>query len=218
MASSRIKRHPETLRPEEGRRERRAAETRMKIFRAAMELFARRGRERVTVEEITQAADVGKGTFFNYFESKDHVLGVLVEIQVGKIHDALSQIAGGQRSALFVLRRMILRIAEEPGRSPEMGRALLSTFLSSESVRAMIQGLLLEGRRATEQIVAYGQERGEIDSQLNPRKTAAFFMRTFMGTVLFWSLHGEPALASCVEDSFQNFWRAVAASDARAER
>jgi AcrR family transcriptional regulator len=60
-----------------GRRERRAAETRVRLFRSAMRLFAERGFQNVTVEDITEAADVGKGTFFNYFQSKDQVLGVM---------------------------------------------------------------------------------------------------------------------------------------------
>ena len=67
-----------------GRRQRRAAETRVRLFRCALRLFAERGFPNVTVEDITEAADVGKGTFFNYFESKDHVLGVMAEIQLGK--------------------------------------------------------------------------------------------------------------------------------------
>jgi hypothetical protein len=33
-----------------------------------------------------------------------------------------------------------------------------------------------------------------------------------MGTILLWSAHGEPALEAWIEDSFQHFWRAIAAS------
>src|SRR5437899_3870437 len=63
--------------PKPGRRERRRTETRERIFRAAMQLFAQHGFFSTTVEDITEAADVGKGTFFNYFPSKEHVLTVL---------------------------------------------------------------------------------------------------------------------------------------------
>ncbi len=55
-----------------------------------MQLVAERGLPNVTVEDITEAADVGKGTFFNYFESKDQVLGVMAEIHLGKGRKALA--------------------------------------------------------------------------------------------------------------------------------
>src|ERR1700704_2813542 len=74
---------------EMGRRERRSCETRERIFRAAMDLFRDHGFQKTTVEDITDAADVGKGTFFNYFPSKEHVLGVLGEIQLAKYEKAL---------------------------------------------------------------------------------------------------------------------------------
>jgi AcrR family transcriptional regulator len=87
-----------------GRRERKAAQTRLKLFRCALQLFAERGFPNVTVEDITEAADVGKGTFFNYFSSKDHVLSVMAEIQLGKVREALQAAEDGKRSIRLVLR------------------------------------------------------------------------------------------------------------------
>src|SRR5208337_5407407 len=80
-----------------GRRERRAAETRIRLFRCALHLFSERGFQNVTVEDITEAADVGKGTFFNYFETKDHVLGVIAEIQLGKVSEAMTLAESGKQ-------------------------------------------------------------------------------------------------------------------------
>src|SRR5216683_512284 len=56
------------------RRQRRSADIRERLFGAALQLFAQKGFAETTVEDITEAADVGKGTFFNYFPSKDHTL------------------------------------------------------------------------------------------------------------------------------------------------
>src|ERR1019366_7028023 len=91
-----------------GRRERRAAETRLRLFRTALQLFADRGLSNVTVEDITEAADVGKGTFFNYFESKDHVLGVMAEIQLGKVKEAVTLTESGKQTIHSVLHRLFL--------------------------------------------------------------------------------------------------------------
>jgi AcrR family transcriptional regulator len=195
-----------------GRRERRGAETRLRLFRCALQLIAKRGFSNVTVEEITEAADVGKGTFFNYFETKDHVLGVMAEIQLGKVREAISLAGQGQQAIHSVLHRLALCLAEEPGRSPDLARALISSFLASENVRSIIGSNLREGLKMIAEVVAAGQERGEIDPRLKKDKVARQLQQALMGTVLLWSLHGQPALKTWTEDSFQHFWRAIAAS------
>jgi type III secretory pathway component EscV len=72
-----------------------------------------------------------------------------------------------------------------------------------------------EGRKMIAEVVAAGQERGEIDPRLKKEKIAIQVLQTFLGTVLFWSLHEKPALAVWMEDSFQHFWRSVAVSSAK---
>jgi AcrR family transcriptional regulator len=194
-----------------GRRERRAAETRLRLFRSALRLFAERGFPKVTIEDITEAADVGKGTFFNYFESKDHVLSVVAEIQIGKVREASAKAGEGRLPIRTVLHGLLAGLTEEPGRSPDLARALIASFLASEGVRTIIENNMQRGRRVIGAIIAAGQRRGEIDPALDEELVAIQFLQAFEGTMLFWSLHGEPALTLWVEQSFQHFWRAIAA-------
>lgn len=56
------------------RRERKKKETYEKLFATAMQLFRTYGFDATSIEHITQKADVGKGTFYNYFESKEAVV------------------------------------------------------------------------------------------------------------------------------------------------
>src|SRR2546423_10420 len=49
------------------------------IMDAAVEVFGRKGISASTVSEITDAAGVAKGTFYLYFDSKDHVVAALRE-------------------------------------------------------------------------------------------------------------------------------------------
>lgn len=195
-----------------GRRQRRAAETRVKLFRCALRLFAERGFPNVTVEDITELADVGKGTFFNYFKSKDHVLHVMAEIQLGKVREALEAAESGKRSTRSVLHDLFLKVTEEPGRSPELARALLNAFLSS-SIRGEMAQDMAEGRRIASRIFKLGQERGEINAKLKAEQMALHLQQTFLGTMLMWSMTGEGNLEAEVEASFQQFWRAIAARD-----
>jgi AcrR family transcriptional regulator len=201
-----------------GRRQRHGAETRVRLFRCALQLFAERGYPNVTVEDITEAADVGKGTFFNYFQSKDEVLSVMSEIQLGKVKEAQRLAEAGERTIREVLHHLFLRVAEEPGRSPDLARALLSSFLASEGVRVMAYNLACKGRKMLAKIVAAGQERKEIDSRLKQEKVALQIQQAFMGTLLLWSLQGRPGLKLWAEESFQHFWRAVAAAGREQKR
>src|SRR6478609_8249543 len=82
--------------PVPGRCERHRAEIRDRLYRAALQLFADRGFLETTVADITEAADVGKGTFFNYFPTKEHVLATLAEIQIGRLNQGLAAARTGK--------------------------------------------------------------------------------------------------------------------------
>ncbi|MBN2392151.1 MAG: TetR/AcrR family transcriptional regulator [Anaerolineae bacterium] len=58
--------------------EQRKERTHRRLLEEAERLFRNQGFDAVTVEEIAIAADVAKGTFFNYFESKENLLGQLL--------------------------------------------------------------------------------------------------------------------------------------------
>src|SRR6266700_3532625 len=73
-----------------GRRQRRSSEIRERLFRAALDLFANKGFVETTVEDITEAANVGKGTFFNYFPSKDHILLAFSDMQLAKLEQSIN--------------------------------------------------------------------------------------------------------------------------------
>src|SRR5271170_2850734 len=88
--------------PREGRRERHRTEIRERLFRSALQLFAERGYLETTVEDITEAADVGKGTFFNYFPTKEHVLATFGAERIAVIERALEEAKKGP--ALPVLK------------------------------------------------------------------------------------------------------------------
>src|SRR5450755_797061 len=122
------------------RRQRHAAEIRERLFRAALDLFAQHGFHDTTVEDITNAADVGKGTFFNYFPSKEHILGVLGEVQGAK-YDKAATLAHAQETR-EALRWLYHALPSESGSSPKMVRSLFTVFLTSEAVRDFLtQGL-----------------------------------------------------------------------------
>jgi AcrR family transcriptional regulator len=62
-----------------GRQQRRREETRSKLIAAAKALFARQGVDNTRINEITEEADVGFGSFYNHFESKEAIVQAVLE-------------------------------------------------------------------------------------------------------------------------------------------
>src|SRR6202040_4364816 len=92
--------------PRSDRRERRRLETRERLYRAALELFAERGFLETTVEDITEAADVGKGTFFNYFPTKEHILAEFGGERVAAVQRALEKAKSTKGPVINVIREL----------------------------------------------------------------------------------------------------------------
>lgn len=81
-----------------GRRERRKQETRRALVDAATLLFSERGIWGTRLEDITERADLGKGAFYNYFDSKDALVAEVVSRGVDVV-EAHLRAAGGTTPA-----------------------------------------------------------------------------------------------------------------------
>src|SRR5713101_1482110 len=121
--------------PFSDRRQRRSADIRERLFRAALKLFSEKGFAETTVEDITNAADVGKGTFFNYFPSKDHILIAFSDMQIAKLQNDVNEVRECHEPMTTFLKSLSVKLSAEPGRSPDVVRALLQANLASDSVR-----------------------------------------------------------------------------------
>lgn len=81
-------------------RERNKADRRQRIFDGAMRLFAERGFQATTFSDIARAADVSRGTVFNYFPYKEALLIEYFGRHLEALREALrrrrAEVAGSQ--------------------------------------------------------------------------------------------------------------------------
>ena len=192
--------------PSPDRRSRRSAELRERLFRAALDLFAKKGFAETTVEDITNAADVGKGTFFNYFPSKDHILLAFAEMQLGRLRQAVDEARQTSEPLPKFLRSLTTRMTAEPSRNPDIIRVLLLAFLSNPEVRQAMMDLQARVLALHAEMVQLGQERSEIRNDLPPMAIAQVFRQMIFGTLLIWSLYGDASLQSRMDSAFEIIW------------
>ncbi|MBB4567455.1 AcrR family transcriptional regulator [Rhizobium leucaenae] len=74
----------------EGRRERKRRQTRERIESVALSLFLERGFDGTTIEDITEAADVAKRSFFDYFPSREEVVFAWQDSFSDELADAIA--------------------------------------------------------------------------------------------------------------------------------
>ena len=88
------------------------------LLDAAVAEFIEKGYRAVGVREITERADVSHGTFYNYFDSKRHLLSVLIDRDLSILLDKLTEAAellddpvtvGGLRAAVQHVNREVPR-------------------------------------------------------------------------------------------------------------
>ncbi|MFE1314980.1 TetR/AcrR family transcriptional regulator [Streptomyces sp. NPDC058755] len=101
-----------------GLRERKKLQTGMRIYRVAIGLFAERGFDHVSVQEIADAAEVSKMTVFNYFGTKEDLVFRPMEEHFGDAARAVRERQPGE-SAAAAVRRQFLEMVES--RDPSIG-------------------------------------------------------------------------------------------------
>jgi AcrR family transcriptional regulator len=171
-----------------GRRERHRTETRDRLFRAALELFAERGFLETTVEDITESADVGKGTFFNYFPTKEHILAEFGGQRTAAVERALERAKSTDHSVLGVIGELASDAAGQSKLNAGLLRAIFAAHASCAPVRAELRKRTQISRRMLAEMFRIGQERGEIRRDISANDLARMVQTTFMGLTMGWAL------------------------------
>ena len=179
------------------RRARRSQEIRQRLIRAAQRVMAKEGVDAATIQQITEAADVGFGSFYNYFESKEAIIKAIVKETIESFGDALDRIAESASTPAEVLSASVRYTVARAIEDETWGWFLIQSGLSMPTfrvglVRRMARDIDIGIREGSFQVndrdsVVYAasgavlaimsaQLRGEIGDDA-PRRTAEIVLR-----------------------------------------
>ncbi|MCP3785034.1 TetR/AcrR family transcriptional regulator [Micromonospora sp. A3M-1-15] len=111
------------------RLERRKARTRCALVRAA-QAFIAAGKLNVPILELTQAADVGMGSFYNHFESREQLFQAAVEDALDRYGALLDELTVGLDDPAHVFAQSFRLTGRLHRRSPELSKVLLNNGLA----------------------------------------------------------------------------------------
>ena len=168
-----------------GRRERKAAEMRERIFEAAIKLIAQRGLDNVTIEQITEAADVGKGTFFNYFANKEAVLTYFGAKQAQRLREAVAcgEVAGTAPAKIECVLELLARNVDI---SPELARGTFISVLSEHRATDVYGPDVWSIQEVLSDIVREGQSSGDFSPRHDPVQAGQFMLGQYYLGMLSW--------------------------------
>jgi AcrR family transcriptional regulator len=113
------------------RRERKKRETRQRLLECSWCLFQERGYDDTTVEDITEAADVAKGTFFNYFSTKEALLDEIALWRIDLLGSHVLSADDVPQSAVARIVRLVRAMAAEFSPERELPQHLLIARISA---------------------------------------------------------------------------------------
>ncbi|MCZ7530986.1 MAG: TetR family transcriptional regulator [Acidimicrobiia bacterium] len=168
-----------------GRRERHKARTRRSLEEAALRLFARRGFDDTTIEDITDAADVSPRTFFRYFASKEDVLFADHAQQIQRFGNALSA-RSADEPVLASITEALLTLADDYEEKRE--RYLLRFRLLASFPGVAARGMELQAK-IVDVVAGFVAERLGLDpsSDLRPVLVGQVTVGALAAATNIWS-------------------------------
>lgn len=172
----------------------RRADTEKRLLRAALEIVARRGSERMTLADVGAAAQCSRGLPAHYFGNKDGLLQEMANY-LAINYENKRRAHPRPKPGLEALRNAISLYFDINSESSIETRATI--IMMSE---ALLEGSTLSHQMANynrktletlEQHILKGQSNGEIRNEIEPKAAVALLLGAMRGVMTQSLLHGE---------------------------
>ncbi|OOR20970.1 MULTISPECIES: TetR/AcrR family transcriptional regulator [Bacillus cereus group] len=168
-------------------RETRKKELKELIFLKAVQLFQERGYENVTVQDITTACGIAKGTFFNYFPKKENILLFLGDSQIELWNESLKtyeNVEHPKERIKLVLGDLLDRFT---GHGELMNHAVFEIIKSNYLVENELKSIQ-QLQESLSSIITEAKDTGKLNSHWDINIITSTIMSTYFYTLMSHSL------------------------------
>jgi AcrR family transcriptional regulator len=169
------------------KRQEKAAETKNRIYAAAIELMDRKGFEGITIADISKKAGVSVGAFYHYFDSKNDILAEIFrkadEYYSTRVLPALKVNTNTKSVPNLIVEYFDYYAKFNIASGVEMTQNIFNPKIKFFIKKGRPMHAILED------LIRNGQERHEIRSNASPEELARFLFILARGIVFEWSLY-----------------------------
>ena len=189
-----------------------------KILAVATKVFAEQGFANADTQTIADLANVGKGTVYRYYSSKEKLFLAVADFGMKKLEEHIFSTMEGIEGTIQLIRSVGIAYAEFFQRHSELVEILIQE-------RAAFRGSIPDthlvyrqkNRRVFEDILRQGIDEGVIRS-INVRETTNTFANVLYGTVVCGCIEGSTKhLKRMAKHAVEVFLRGIVTDSALAE-
>ena len=148
------------------RTDRRREDTRRRLMKATYEIIAERGFEGLVIQDITERADVGYGSFYNHFASKEAIVSAAIDaarLHAKTIFERLDGLTADRIEAFATDLRMWFHVSNA---DRTWGWFMIRVILSAADFRASLAGLIKRALQAGVKDGAFKQDDAEMTHEV----------------------------------------------------
>ena len=164
-------------------RERKKQQNRTRILDAARDLFQSQGFEATSVEQIAGMAEVSRATFFNYFATKDALLGAIADQELLWLQHRVETDLGTVSSVVTKIRRTMRMFVDDTLPFLQVARYVFLDALQHPTGHE--SSTIWLGEILTKLIIE-AQSSGEIRADLDPVEISHAITGAYMAALFSW--------------------------------
>ena len=185
------------------------ADKRLMILESARQCFIDFGYKGTTMELIAKTAKMGKGTFYNFFETKEAVFGAVIDREL----DALDALAERTKSQRPVNEAVLLSYLTEAMAYVKKGDLFYKLGVEAQSIgtpetaQALARVSEKANRHLRELVTLFAEDKGEKDCDI---ALTSFLLMELYGLLVYrWPETHTPLTEQRIQDVFLKLYPLV---------